>query len=124
MALLRRGCFSDLSGVDGDLLQPHDADAADAGRLSRARRVPLARERFPSWPEGRLVTHAYDLLEMTRKGQDVGAMISRSQREATTVLNSLFGFFVMSPLRTRRTRRTTLIVTWSEATTTVKAARR
>merc|ERR1719305_1927797 len=39
-----------------------------------------------------LVTHAYDLLEMTRKGQDVGAMISRSQREATTVLNSLFGF--------------------------------
>ena len=44
-----------------------------------------------------LVTHAYDLLEMTRKGQDVGAMISRSQREATTVLNSLFGFSRYEP---------------------------
>lgn len=44
-----------------------------------------------------LVTHAYDLLEMTRKGQDVGAMITRSQREATTVLNSLFGFSRYEP---------------------------
>ena len=70
------------------------------------------------------MTHAYDLLEMTRKGQDVGAMISRSQSKATTVLNSLFGFSRTSRRRTVRTRRTMSTRTWSEATTTVKAARR
>ena len=41
-----------------------------------------------------LVTHTFDLLEMTARGdsENVGAMVSRSQREATTVLRSLFGF--------------------------------
>ena len=46
-----------------------------------------------------LVTHTFDLLEMTARGEaeGVNAMVSRSQREATTVLRSLFGFARYEP---------------------------
>eukprot|EP00629_Pelagomonadales_sp_RCC1024_P000378 CAMPEP_0119263544 /NCGR_PEP_ID=MMETSP1329-20130426/2912_1 /TAXON_ID=114041 /ORGANISM="Genus nov. species nov., Strain RCC1024" /LENGTH=529 /DNA_ID=CAMNT_0007263255 /DNA_START=203 /DNA_END=1789 /DNA_ORIENTATION=+ len=47
------------------------------------------------------VTHAFDLLEMTARGgaeaEGASAMASRSQREATTVLRSLFGFARYEP---------------------------
>ena len=120
----RRCCISNILSIDGDVLQPHDADALTRDDC-RALDEYLLENGLRAGLKDVLVTHAYDLLEMTRKGQDVGAMISRSQREATTVLNSLFGSRDTSRPRIRRTRRIMSTVTSSEATPTmVKAARR
>ena len=76
-------------------------------------RTPLAREdcralddylndhglRASEKMESVLVTHAFDLLELTARGggAEERAMVSRSQREATTVLRSLFGFARYEP---------------------------